>query len=75
MEYEGVTDDVAKLINLHAKKVQTPVNLQALMRTGRGEFLEKHFEVDAVEKHTATELVLMQVSGKKRLLGKDDVVI
>jgi hypothetical protein len=37
--------------------------------------LEKHFEVDAVEKHTATELVLMQVSGKKRLLGKDDVVI
>ena len=63
MDYEGVPDDVAKLINPHAKKVQTPVNLQALMRTGRGEFLEKHFEKDKVEEHTATELVLMQVSG------------
>lgn len=61
MEYEGVPADVAKLINMHAKKVQTPVSLQALMRTGRGEFLDKHFEDVAVEKHTATELVLMQV--------------
>ena len=63
MDYEGVPDDVAKLIHQHSKKVQTPVNLQALMRTGRGEFLEKHFEKDKVEEHTATELVLMQVSG------------
>ncbi|KAG7347603.1 two component system sensor histidine kinase [Nitzschia inconspicua] len=62
MEYEGVPPDVAKLINTHAKKVQTPVSLQALMRTGRGEFLDKHFEDAAVEKHTATELVLMQVA-------------
>jgi hypothetical protein len=62
MEYAGVPNDVAKLINLHAKKNQTPVSLQALMRTGRGEFLDKHFEDSTVEKHTATELVLLQVS-------------
>jgi len=62
MEYEGVPSDVSELINSHAKKVQTPVSLQALMRTGRGEFLDKHFEDETVEKHTATELVLMQVA-------------
>jgi hypothetical protein len=61
IEYDGVSSDVAKSINTHAKKVQTPVSLQALMRTGRGEFLDKHFEDAAVEKHTATELVLIQV--------------
>ncbi|KAL3908931.1 MAG: hypothetical protein SGARI_002840 [Bacillariaceae sp.] len=69
--YEGVPDDVAKLITQHAKKVQTPVNLQALMRTGRGEFLEKHFEKDTVEDHTATELVLMQVSGVASFLRRE----
>jgi hypothetical protein len=53
---------VAKLINTHAKKVQTPVSLQALMRTGRGEFLDKHFEDATVDDHTATELVLLQVN-------------
>lgn len=61
LEYQGVPANVAKQINSHAKKVQTPVSLQALMRTGRGEFLDKHFEGAEVEKHTATELVLMQV--------------
>ena len=63
MEYEGVSDADAKLINRHAKKVQTSVSLQALMRTGRGEFLHKTFDEESVaaDDHTATELVLMQV--------------
>ncbi len=63
-KYDGVSDDVAKLINDHARQVQTSVSLQALMRTGRGEFLDRHFDKDAVEQveeHSATDLVLMQV--------------
>lgn len=39
------------------------MSLQALMRTGRGEYLHKTFGSDAVERHAATELVLMQVAG------------
>ena len=66
MEYDGVSDADAALINRHAKKVQTSVSLQALMRTGRGEFLHKTFDEEsvAVDDHTATELVLMQVRMK-----------
>jgi hypothetical protein len=59
VSFEGVSDDVSKLINKHAQVPQTSVSLQALMRTGRGEFLHKHF--DEVDQHTATELVLIQV--------------
>jgi len=33
------------------------------MRTGRGEYLHKTFGEDAVDRHAATELVLMQVAG------------
>jgi len=33
------------------------------MRTGRGEYLHKTFGSDAVDRHAATELVLMQVAG------------
>ena len=63
MEYDGVSEADAAMINRHAKKVQTSVSLQALMRTGRGEFLHKTFDEEsvAVDDHTATELVLMQV--------------
>mmetsp|Transcript_23954 Transcript_23954/g.50510 ORF Transcript_23954/g.50510 Transcript_23954/m.50510 type:complete len:532 (-) Transcript_23954:232-1827(-) len=61
-EYDGVPDDVAKLINDHAKQPPTSVSLQALMRTGRGEYLDRHFENVAIKEHTATELVLMQVA-------------
>lgn len=61
IQYEGVSDDVSKLINDHARQLQTPVSLQALMRTGRGEFLDRHFEDVEVEEHTATDLVLIQV--------------
>ena len=66
MEYDGVSEADAALINRHAKKVQTSVSLQALMRTGRGEFLHKTFDEEsvAVDDHTATELVLMQVRRK-----------
>jgi hypothetical protein len=72
-----VSEADSKLINRHAKKAQTSVSLQALMRTGRGEFLHKTFGDDsgggggggstpsvAVDNHTATELVLMQVRAK-----------
>ena len=62
MDYDGVPDDVAKLINDHAKQPPTSVSLQALMRTGRGEYLDRHFENVAIKEHTATELVLMQVA-------------
>ena len=61
IDYDGVPDDVAKLINDHAKQPPTSVSLQALMRTGRGEYLDRHFDV-AMKEHTATELVLMQVA-------------
>ena len=33
------------------------------MRTGRGEYLHKTFKSDEVDRHAATELVLMQVAG------------
>jgi hypothetical protein len=60
--YEGVSDDAGKVINMHAIQPQTSVSLQALMRTGRGEFLHKHFEdISKIDQHSATELVLIQV--------------
>lgn len=64
MEYDGVPDSVSKIINEHAAQHQTSVSLQALMRTGRGEFLHKSFDEDLIEnpQHSATELVLIQVS-------------
>jgi len=63
VEYEGVSDEVSKVINTFAQQSQTSVSLQALMRTGQGEFLHKHFEDTAeVDQHTATELVLIQVA-------------
>merc|ERR1711935_1328044 len=62
IDYDGVPDDVARLINDHTKIPPTSVSLQALMRTGRGEYLDRHFEHVAINEHTATELVLMQVA-------------
>lgn len=61
--FDGVPDDVSELINKHANMPQTSVSLQALMRTGRGEYLHKTFEgVDNVDQHSATNLVLIQVA-------------
>jgi hypothetical protein len=61
-KYEGLPDDAAKVIHEHAQQPQTPVSLQALMRTGKGEYLHKHFEdASDVDQHSATELVLIQV--------------
>jgi pyruvate dehydrogenase kinase 2/3/4 len=45
-----------------ACETQTPVSLQTLLRTGRGDFLHKTFAESTVEKHAATELVLRQVA-------------
>jgi hypothetical protein len=60
--YEGVSDSASNVINKNAAQPQTSVSLQALMRTGRGEFLHKTFEdMNNVDQHSATELVLIQV--------------
>lgn len=61
IEYDGVSDNVSKIINKHAHRNQTSVSLQALMRTGRGEFLHKHFDEEKIDDRMATELVLIQV--------------
>lgn len=64
--FEGVSEEVSKIISEHANQPQTSVSLQALMRTGRGEFLHRTFDhVDEngshEDTHSATELVLIQV--------------
>jgi hypothetical protein len=65
-QFEGVSEQVSKLIYRHAHQAQTSVSLQALMQTGRGEFLHKTFDhVDQnSDVHSATELVLIQVRSK-----------
>jgi len=62
INYDGVLDEETKLINDHAKQLPTSVSLQVLLRTGRAEYLDRHFENVAMKEHTATELVLMQVA-------------
>jgi len=62
INYDGVLDEEIKLINDHAKQLPTSVSLQVLLRTGRAEYLDRHFENVAMKEHTATELVLMQVA-------------
>jgi Mitochondrial branched-chain alpha-ketoacid dehydrogenase kinase len=42
---------------------QTSVSLQALMRTGQGEFLHRTFGEETRSRHMATDLVLIQVAG------------
>ena len=63
--FEGVSEEVSKIIYDHAHQPQTSVSLQALMRTGRGEFLHRTFdhvaENNQADTHSATELVLIQV--------------
>lgn len=56
------SDSDRQLILQHALQPQTSVSLQALMRTGRGEYLHKTFGETTREKHAATELVLIQVA-------------
>ncbi len=57
-----ITNSEQQLILDQAKQPQTSVSLQALMRTGRGEFLHKTFAEEEREKHAATQLVLIQVA-------------
>jgi pyruvate dehydrogenase kinase 2/3/4 len=58
-----LTETDLALIEEQARQPQTSVSLQALMRTGQGEYLHKTFEQETVQKHAATELVLRQVAG------------
>lgn len=51
------------LITRRAEEPQTSVSLQALMRTGQGEYLHKTFDDNKLNQHAATDLVLMQVAG------------
>jgi Mitochondrial branched-chain alpha-ketoacid dehydrogenase kinase len=59
----ALTDDVSEIVKKLASMPQTSVSLQALMRTGRGEFLHKTFDdMENVDRHSATDLVLIQVA-------------
>lgn len=46
-----------------ARLPQTSVTLDTLMQTGRGEYLHKTLNKETLDKHAATDLVLMQVAG------------
>ena len=60
--YEGVSQEVSKLISNHAHQQQTPVSLQTLLQTGRGEFLHKTYkQLDDDDHRGATAKVLIQV--------------
>lgn len=78
--FDGVSSDVSKLIYHHAHQPQTAVSLQALMRTGRGEYLHKTYK-DAIIDHeddgkVATEQVLMQVRvAAVRSVAVDDFLL
>lgn len=56
------TDADHKTILDHASQPQTSVSLQALMLTGKGEYLHKTFGEETREERSATELVLIQVA-------------
>ncbi|GKY94164.1 hypothetical protein MPSEU_000382500 [Mayamaea pseudoterrestris] len=57
-----LTKALDELIAERARQPQTSVSLQALMRTGRGEYLHRTFGEETREKHAATDLVLIQVA-------------
>ena len=62
ISFEGVSDDWSEQIYRHSVQPQTPVSLQTLMQTGRGEFLHKTYkELDETGGRGATEKVLQQV--------------
>jgi len=58
----NLSESERDLVSRRADELQTSVSLQALMRTGRGEFLHKTFGEEKREQHTATDLVLVQVA-------------
>jgi hypothetical protein len=61
LTYDAVS--TTEIVKKLAAIPQTSVSLQALMRTGRGEFLHKTFEdMEHVDQHSATDLVLIQVA-------------
>jgi Mitochondrial branched-chain alpha-ketoacid dehydrogenase kinase len=60
--FSTYTEDDRNRITAVATETQTPISLQTLLRTGRGDFLHKSFAESTVEKHAATELVLRQVA-------------
>ena len=57
-----LTKALDDLIGERAREPQTSVSLQALMRTGRGEYLHRTFGEETRERHAATDLVLIQVA-------------
>jgi hypothetical protein len=59
----GLQESEIQFIQEQARQPQTSVSLQALMRTGRGEYLHRTFGEETVQRHAATELVLIQVAG------------
>lgn len=55
--------DVAEVVQKYVQKTQTPASLQTLLRTGRGELLNKTYRESEMQDTAATELILMQVAG------------
>ena len=55
--------DVVQLVEKYGKKDQTPASLQTLLRTGRGELLQRTYSEAERQDTAATELILMQVAG------------
>jgi hypothetical protein len=62
ISFEGVSENWSEQIYRHSVQPQTPVSLQTLMQTGRGEFLHKTYkDLDDTGGRGATEKVLQQV--------------
>jgi Mitochondrial branched-chain alpha-ketoacid dehydrogenase kinase len=65
--FDSLSESDLELIADMAHQPQTSVSLQALMRTGRGEYLHRTFAEEDLKQleghqHAATELVLIQVA-------------
>lgn len=58
--------EVAALVNEYARKPQTSISMQTLMRTGRGDLLSKTYKDEVItgdlKQKAATERILMQVA-------------
>jgi pyruvate dehydrogenase kinase 2/3/4 len=61
---EMMTDEVAELVEEYTKKKQTSASLDTLMRTGRGELLDRTRgeEFSFLDEHLPNDQVLMQVA-------------
>ena len=70
--YDAVPDDIMQLVDDHCKKVQTPVSMHTLMKTGRQEILGKTYRDEAIKgtlnRQNASGRVLIQVCSASLIL-------